>query len=167
MFSLFSALMLALSYLATAAPVHPVELLAWSPSITSPNALTVWPCGSLQTVSWKTDNIPAEKQNSTGLLLLGYMENDSENLDISTLIYHNHLFKLLKGNPAEHPLATNFPISLGSVSFTVPQDATPRSDAIVICMYYLSFGCVHTLHAVLVFGDSGNASPEFTIVKAY
>lgn len=84
--SLFSAL--ALSRVAIAAPIQPVELLAWSPSIITPDASTVWTSGSAQTVTWKTDNIPAEKQNSTGLLLLGYMENNSENLDISMLILY-------------------------------------------------------------------------------
>ena len=162
--SLFSALMLAFPYLSTAAPVHPVELLAWSPTILSPDEFTVWSCGSVQSVTWRTDNIPEEKQNSTGLLLLGYEENNSENLDISTLIFHIHVLKSLKGNPAEHPLAVNFPLTLGSVSFTVPQNATPRTDAIVVCMYCLSFGCAHLSHAVPVFGDSGNASPQFTIV---
>lgn len=29
-----------------------------------------------------TENIPAERTATTGLILLGYMENDSENLDI-------------------------------------------------------------------------------------
>ena len=86
MFSIFSALMLAMSYVSTAAPVHPVELLAWSPTITCPTALTIWKAGSVETVSWKTDNIPQEKQGSTGLLLLGYEANDSENLDIGVFI---------------------------------------------------------------------------------
>lgn len=86
MFSLFSALMLAMSYVSTAAPVQPVELLAWSPTITCPTALTIWEAGSVETVSWKTDNIPKEKQGATGILLLGYMANNSENLDISMLI---------------------------------------------------------------------------------
>lgn len=125
-FSIFSAFLLAFS---TAAPVHPVELLAWSPTILSPIPLTSWPRGSTQTVTWATDNVPAEKMNSTGLLLLGYLENDSENLDI------------------KHPLAVDFPIISGEVAFTVPENATVRSNAIVV-----------------LFGDSGNASPEFCIV---
>lgn len=127
MFSIFSAFLLAF---ATAAPtVHPVELLAWSPTILCPTGITVWPRGSTQTVTWRTDNVPEEKLNSTGLLLLGYMENNSENLDI------------------KHPLAVNFPIISGEVTIIVPENATVRSDAIVV-----------------LFGDSGNASPEFAII---
>ncbi|KAG2037794.1 hypothetical protein BDR03DRAFT_863160 [Suillus americanus] len=125
-FSIFSAFLLAF---ATAAPVHPVELLAWSPTILCPTRFTIWPRGSTQTVTWETDNIPEEKLNSTGLLLLGYMANNSENLDI------------------KHPLAVNFPIISGEVTFTVPDNATVRGNAIVV-----------------LFGDSGNASPEFAIV---
>ncbi|KAG1872398.1 hypothetical protein DFJ58DRAFT_652151 [Suillus subalutaceus] len=126
MFSIFSAFLLAF---ATAAPVHPVELLAWSPTILCPTQFTIWPRGSTQTVTWETDNIPEEKLNSTGLLLLGYMANNSENLDI------------------KHPLAVNFPIINGEVTVTVPENATVRGNAIVV-----------------LFGDSGNASPEFAIV---
>ncbi|KAG1748752.1 hypothetical protein EDB19DRAFT_1630045 [Suillus lakei] len=126
MFSIFSAFLLAF---ATAAPVHPVELLAWSPTILCPTQFTIWPRGSTQTVTWATNNIPEEKLNSTGLLLMGYMENDSENLDI------------------KNPLAVNFPIISGQVSITVPENATVRGNAIVV-----------------LFGDSGNASPEFAII---
>ncbi|TBU48548.1 hypothetical protein BD309DRAFT_1015501 [Dichomitus squalens] len=45
----------------------------------------------------------------------------------------------------ENPLASNFPIRDGAVNVTVPQVAT-RDDYIVV-----------------LFGDSGNASPKFTI----
>lgn len=126
MFSILSAFLLAF---ATAAPIHPVELLAWSPTILCPTHFTMWPRGSTQTVTWATDNIPEEKLNSTGLLLLGYMENNSENLDI------------------KHPLAVDFPIINGEVTITVPENATVRGNAIVV-----------------LFGDSGNASPEFAII---
>jgi hypothetical protein len=52
---------------------------------------------------------------------------------------------LLKYIP-EHPLAVNFPIISGEVTIIVPENATVRSDAIVVCMYRLSFGWVHFLH---------------------
>ncbi|EJF63332.1 hypothetical protein DICSQDRAFT_55831 [Dichomitus squalens LYAD-421 SS1] len=45
----------------------------------------------------------------------------------------------------ENPLASNFPIRDGAVNVTVPQVAT-RDDYIVV-----------------LFGDSGNSSPKFTI----
>ncbi|KAG2151296.1 hypothetical protein DEU56DRAFT_908155 [Suillus clintonianus] len=126
LFAIFSALLLAF---ATAAPVQPVELLAWSPTILCPTRFTMWPQGSTQTVTWATNNIPDEKKNSTGLLLFGFMANDSENLDI------------------QHPLAVEFPITDGMVTITVPENATVRNNAIVV-----------------LFGDSGNASPQFAIV---
>lgn len=81
-FSLFSTLLLGLSYLANAAPVQPVEFLAVAPTITSPTGDSIWPAGSSQDVSWLTDNIPAEAQSYTVTILLGYFANNSENLDI-------------------------------------------------------------------------------------
>ncbi|KAI8968073.1 hypothetical protein BD414DRAFT_506494 [Trametes punicea] len=45
----------------------------------------------------------------------------------------------------KHPLAVNFPIGAGSVIVEVP-DVTPRDDYVVV-----------------LFGDSGNTSPKFTI----
>ncbi|EED86010.1 predicted protein [Postia placenta Mad-698-R] len=99
----------------------------WSPDITSPGLLSVWTVGANETVTWDPSKVPQSNINDTGLLLLGYQENGSENLDIST------------------PLATGFPISAGQVSLTVP-NVTERHDYIVV-----------------LFGDSGNASPIFTI----
>ncbi|KAH7885263.1 hypothetical protein F5I97DRAFT_1928664 [Phlebopus sp. FC_14] len=128
LFSLFSALLLAVSYLVSAAPVQPVELLVWSPTITSPKLGDVWLTGSTQNVTWLIDDIPDEKKNSTGLLLLGYFANNSENLDI------------------KHPLASGFPIAWGWVDITVPTNLTRRDN-----------------YTVVLFGDSGNASPAFTI----
>ncbi|KIK26771.1 hypothetical protein PISMIDRAFT_675708 [Pisolithus microcarpus 441] len=116
------------SVVARAAPVQPVELLVFSPTITSPTASTVWITNTTANVTWSTDNIPAESQNSTGLLLLGYNSTGSENLDIY------------------HPLASQFPLSQGWVQFTVPYNLTYKNDYIVV-----------------LFGDSGNASPQFTI----
>ncbi|KZT23477.1 hypothetical protein NEOLEDRAFT_1069645 [Neolentinus lepideus HHB14362 ss-1] len=125
--TLFTALLVAASSV-VAAPVQPVELIVFSPTITSPTQGAIWSANTTETVTWDTSNIPAEKQNSTGLLLLGYLENNSENLDIA------------------HPLAANFPINAGTVNFTVPSTLPQRDDYIVV-----------------LFGDSGNKSPSFTI----
>ncbi|KAI0269930.1 hypothetical protein BC834DRAFT_819748 [Gloeopeniophorella convolvens] len=46
----------------------------------------------------------------------------------------------------DHPLASNFSLSAGQVEISVP-DVAPRTNYIVV-----------------LFGDSGNASPQFTIV---
>lgn len=88
LFSVFPALFLGLSSLASAAPtsVQPVELLAFAPSITYPCNGTVWVIGDIQHVDWRTDNVPAEAQNYTLTVLLGYLANNSENLDISKSI---------------------------------------------------------------------------------
>jgi len=74
--------------------------------------------------------IPQDDRNATGRLVLGYEQNDSENLDY------------------EYPLATGFPLEAGSMNVIVP-DVQPGNNYIVV-----------------LFGDSGNASPEFTIVES-
>jgi hypothetical protein len=86
LFSVFSALFLGLSSLVSAAPVQPVELLAFAPSITYPCNDTTWVIGGTQHVDWLTDNVPAEAQNYTLTILLGFFGNNSENLDISKSI---------------------------------------------------------------------------------
>ncbi|OBZ68973.1 hypothetical protein A0H81_11316 [Grifola frondosa] len=112
-----------------ATPVdEPVQNVVFSPPITAPTAGMTWPIGSEQVVTWDTSVVPAGSENQTGLLLLGYLEDNSEHLDI------------------QHPLANNFPISAGSVQVLVP-NVTTRNDYIVV-----------------LFGDSGNISPEFTII---
>ncbi|KAF8842184.1 hypothetical protein BDN67DRAFT_966178 [Paxillus ammoniavirescens] len=113
LFSFFSALFLGFSYLVSGAPVQPVELIAFAPTITAPNAGDIWPTNSKQSVCWRTDNVPAQIQNTTVVILLGYSENNSENLDI------------------QHPLASGVPIMDGTVEITVPWNATYRTDYLV------------------------------------
>ncbi|KAH7919240.1 hypothetical protein BV22DRAFT_1041110 [Leucogyrophana mollusca] len=129
--TIFSAFLMAASAIVSAAPVQPVELLVFSPTLTSPKAGDIWTCGQKYNVTWETDNIPEEKQNATGLILLGYLYNNSENLDI------------------HHPLGANFLLTDGYYEVTAPQNATPRVD-----------------YTVVLFGDSGNASPEFAIMPS-
>ncbi|KAI0663390.1 hypothetical protein C8Q70DRAFT_1050075 [Cubamyces menziesii] len=109
----FTAIVTAL--VAAAAAVSAAPSIVFSPPITSPKAGDVWPAGTTQ----------------TGLILLGYIEDGSEDehLDI------------------KNPLAVNFPISAGSASVEVPS-VTPRDDYVVV-----------------LFGDSGNTSPKFTITN--
>jgi len=135
MFSKFAALatLFAAAVTVQATPISFVPVsegnIFWSADITSPHLLTVWTVGSNETVTWDPSKVPQSSINSTGILLLGYQQNNSENLDLQT------------------PLATNFPISAGQVSITVP-NVTERHDYIVV-----------------LFGDSGNASPIFTITS--
>ncbi|KAK2465744.1 hypothetical protein APHAL10511_002288 [Amanita phalloides] len=145
MFSLISSLVLALS--AIAAPTSgtydfkyrvtnivpknaPHELIVFNPTITSPQSGFVWDMGKTYQATWSTQNIPPEKQNGTGLILLGHAGNGSENLDIC------------------HPLATNFPLIAGAVPITMPSNVATRDD-----------------YFIVLFGDSGNASPQFTIAS--
>lgn len=46
----------------------------------------------------------------------------------------------------QHPLAKDFDLRAGSVDITIPADTEPGND-----------------YAIVLFGDSGNYSPEFTI----
>ncbi|KAJ8473412.1 hypothetical protein ONZ51_g7890 [Trametes cubensis] len=125
----FTAIVTAL--VAAAAAVSAAPSIVFSPPITSPKAGDVWPAGTTQVVTWDTTNIPPANANQTGLILLGYIEDGSEDehLDI------------------KNPLAVNFPISAGSASVEVPS-VTPRDDYVVV-----------------LFGDSGNTSPKFTITN--
>ncbi|KAJ3747083.1 hypothetical protein DFH05DRAFT_1393651 [Lentinula detonsa] len=103
----------------------------YDPPITSPAASTVWEVGQTVTVTWDTTNLPPASQltDPNGTVVLGYMTSptDSEHLMIDS------------------PLAQDFPLSDGQVSFTVPSVVT-RTDYIIA-----------------LFGDSGNISPTFTI----
>lgn len=107
----------------------PHELIVFNPTITSPTLGTVWEMGKRYYATWNTTNIPPEKQNATGLVLLGHAGNGSENLDI------------------QHPLATSFPLADGSVALLMPLNVEPRND-----------------YFIVLFGDSGNTSPEFSLV---
>ncbi|EPT05155.1 hypothetical protein FOMPIDRAFT_43002 [Fomitopsis schrenkii] len=104
------------------------DIILWSADITSPHFLSIWEAGSTQTISWIVNKVPQTGPTAQGKALLGYAENDSENLDL------------------DNPLATGFLIGDGNVTFTVP-DVPYRSDYIVV-----------------LFGNSGNSSPTFTIM---
>ncbi|KAF7791405.1 hypothetical protein EIP86_002419 [Pleurotus ostreatoroseus] len=112
---------------ATAAIIKPQEFDVYTPSISAPNASTIWQPGETQVVTWSTADLDDTGKEAVGYLLLGYLENDSENLDI------------------KHPLATGFHLGDGQTTVTVPNVPT-RDDYIVVLL-----------------GDSGNTSPQFTI----
>lgn len=83
--SIFATLLLALSCLVSAAPasLHPVQFLAVAPPVVYPSNGTTWERGSNQSVTWSTDHIPEEAQKYLVTILLGFLANGSENLDIS------------------------------------------------------------------------------------
>ncbi|KAF9267300.1 hypothetical protein L218DRAFT_995567 [Marasmius fiardii PR-910] len=103
--------------------------LVYRPKIVQESVGTEWRRGSTRTISWDTSNLPKEKKNDTGTLLLGYLEHDNENLDIN------------------YPLADNFPLSKGSVTFAVPKHLERKQN-----------------YVVALLGDSGNISGPFAVV---
>lgn len=118
---------MSLALLALSLPLNLRDVV--DPPITSPTAGTVWHVGEKQLVTWSTDGLSSNVTNPVGMLVLGYMYNNSENLMLNS------------------PLATNINYTDGQVLITVPNVET-REDYIVV-----------------LFGDSGNASPEFTIIN--
>ncbi|KAH6912997.1 hypothetical protein BKA70DRAFT_1184403 [Coprinopsis sp. MPI-PUGE-AT-0042] len=138
MLSPLSFLLIALcAVFAVAAPVPaPVESTSQaphfvvSPHITKPTQGAHWPTGSRQIVAWDTDKLPAERQASTGLILLGYWTPGEvdEHLDV------------------DHPLAKGFNLADGMVEVTVPEEVACSDNCFIV-----------------LFGDSGNTSPTFTI----
>lgn len=60
------------------------DIILWSADIKSPHFLSIWKAGSTQTISWIVDKVPQTGPNAIGTALLGYAENDSENLDLGT-----------------------------------------------------------------------------------
>ncbi|KAF9046766.1 hypothetical protein BJ165DRAFT_1404165 [Panaeolus papilionaceus] len=86
-----------------------------APKIIKPDASSVWPVGSVQTVTWDTSNFPPDSQitNPIGKVILGFDENDSLNLDFN------------------HPLAEGFKLRDGSVKLTVP-NVPPRNDYLIV-----------------------------------
>ncbi|KZT34481.1 hypothetical protein SISSUDRAFT_991780 [Sistotremastrum suecicum HHB10207 ss-3] len=117
--------------IALAGPITLVRRVVFNPLITYPTAGVQWSSGSKHNVTWSTAGAPSDYplNNATGMLVLGHLTDDSENLDLN------------------NPLATGFLIKDESVWITVP-DVEPREDYIVV-----------------LFGDSGNASPEFSITN--
>ncbi|KAH9948827.1 hypothetical protein B0H21DRAFT_203675 [Amylocystis lapponica] len=124
---MISFMLYALTFLLTLAQAVPLSLRdVVDPPITSPDASTVWTVGKTVTVTWNMTGL-STPSNPTGKVVLGYSTYESENLDIDS------------------PLAQNFSLSDGQVSFVVP--SVPN----------------RTNYIVALFGDSGNISPNFTI----
>jgi hypothetical protein len=100
--TLLGAALLAMFSVVTAAPIIQMGqvTMVYDPQILSPKAGDVWTVGSLQSirllvhvvirfsffllaVQWNITGMPTSVALSTGLLLLGYEANNSENLDLS------------------------------------------------------------------------------------
>ncbi|KAI6115797.1 hypothetical protein EDD16DRAFT_654224 [Pisolithus croceorrhizus] len=127
MFTTFALSLFSLVSCVLTAPLSTRDVVA--PPITSPTASTVWTVGDTETVTWSTANLPTNVTNPNGMLVLGYVANNSENLMLQS------------------PLAVNLSYSAGQAQITVPNVPTGNNYIIVL------------------FGDSGNASPQFTIIN--
>jgi hypothetical protein len=87
----FVTLVAAFASVASAKPVavkriaKPIEDIVVTPTIIQPAGGEEFPVGSIQTAEWDTSAIPAEAANTTGTLLLGFTDDNSEgeHLDIS------------------------------------------------------------------------------------
>lgn len=92
----------------------PLSREVYSPPVTSPDASTIWDIGSIEQVTWDTSSIPKSITNSKGKLVLGYVNNGTdEHLDL------------------DHPLAEGFEITQGFVQVVVP-NVKPANDYIVV-----------------------------------
>jgi len=102
----------------------------FNPKITNPTAGTTWAVGSQVTVTWDVSGIPEDQRNTKSRVVLGWIEPGKldEHLDLA------------------HPLAQDFSLARGQVTFVVPK-VQPRDNYVVV-----------------VFGDSGNHSPAFSIL---
>ncbi|KAH9949859.1 hypothetical protein B0H21DRAFT_71749 [Amylocystis lapponica] len=107
------------------------EREVYDPKITNPQLGTIWTVGERTKVTWDVSQIPSGLSSYSGKLVLGYLENGSdEHLDL------------------DNPLVDGFNITEGHVELEVPNVA-PSHDYIVV-----------------LFGDSGDRSPPFTISRA-
>ena len=77
-----------LSFFVCAAAVAVLKRDVFSPKITYPTASTVWNVGEVHNVKWSNAGAPPgfPINNATGQLLLGFLENGSENLDVGELV---------------------------------------------------------------------------------
>ncbi|KAF9479940.1 hypothetical protein BDN70DRAFT_658708 [Pholiota conissans] len=86
-----------------------------TPKITTPTSGTVWTKDSDALVTWDNHNMTSS--DAKGTLFLGYLENgkDDQHLDV------------------DRPLAKDFPLSTGFVTFQCPEVAS-RNDYIVVLL---------------------------------
>ncbi|KAJ7781764.1 hypothetical protein DFH07DRAFT_386582 [Mycena maculata] len=129
---------LAIAVAASSTPIQPQQLDVITPHITSPVENDIWVPGENRTVTWNTTEIPPAFKNNTGKLVLGYYTTTKDDQG------HWQTSENLNNTS---PLAQNFVLGDGCANITVPH-VPPRSTYIVV-----------------LFGDSGNASPQFKIAE--
>ncbi|KAJ7288152.1 hypothetical protein C8J57DRAFT_1706653 [Mycena rebaudengoi] len=131
--------LLALAVVSSGSPMRPIQphqLEVISPAIIWPAADVKWAPGSTHNVTWNTSMVPEKFCNNTGTLLLGYITPATK-----TTPYSENL-------NISHPLATGFRMGTGHTAVTIPKDTRCRANYVVV-----------------LFGDSGNISPQFSIAN--
>lgn len=128
-----------------AAPIE--ERTVYLPKITYPHKGVEWTAGKQAHVSWDTKGLP-HQNNLTGLIQLGHLSKKSEGEHLCTY-RHPARCDQHANTSAATILAKDFPLAKGNVTFKLPHNITERHDYIVV-----------------LFGDSGNHSPKFTINAA-
>ena len=79
----------------------------------------------------ETTDLPNEKRKNTGIVMLGYLEDGNEHLDIRQFSVLWYTYTLLTQSLG-HPLATGFRIDQGYVLITVPRRIAERNDYICV-----------------------------------
>jgi len=113
---MFAFTILCLSFFVSMINAGPLtKRVIFNPHITSPNANTVWPVGTKQTVTWETADIPPDSQltRTDGRVVLG------------------HLGSTGGLNLQSDNLAANFKLRDGKVQITVP-NVPLRNDYIIV-----------------------------------
>ncbi|KAH9480196.1 hypothetical protein JR316_0006794 [Psilocybe cubensis] len=146
MFTVFATLFAFLALSVNASPLSRRDVIA--PRITSPNAQTVWPIGTVQTVTWDTSNFPPDSQitNPIGQVILGFNSSDSLNLDF------------------KNPLAQGFKLRDGHVQITVP-NVTPRNDYLIV-LFGDSGNTSPSFAITQIAGGSSSTTPESSTAGA-
>ncbi|KAJ1023121.1 hypothetical protein NDA16_003274 [Ustilago loliicola] len=91
--------------------------IVYNPHITQPTSSSIWVAGKTYQVKWDTSDQPAEAENYTGMIKLGFLPDNGEG-----------------GYNLYWTLTDGFLIRDGKTSVTLPQDLEERSDYIVVLL---------------------------------
>ncbi|CAO3668782.1 hypothetical protein G6F56_003954 [Rhizopus delemar] len=114
-----------------------VQAIVINPTITTPNSSTKWRAGGSFVVKWATTYNDGEKDVAIPSTQKGYIKLGYLESDDE---YNEHLL---------WDLASDFNLDSGAQTITLPSDLETKRTYIIVLM-----------------GDSGNASPKFTIQAA-
>ncbi|KAF8914889.1 hypothetical protein CPB85DRAFT_1433370 [Mucidula mucida] len=115
---LFTTLFFALGVVAyPARSTRPQNLIVWNPKITSPKpGDKAWVSNERRNVTWSVDDIPPEKRNDTGKVVLGHWDMDGQNENLNYT----------------HPIARDFPLITGWIECTMPPHVPSGNQYFVV-----------------------------------